>query len=470
MAAFDRVFSGYETLDKVLDNIRLGDNVVWQVSSIEEYKKFALPFAKKAMADKKELIYIRFAAHPPILEPQDGLIIHQLDPEDGFENFTVQLHKIIEKANKDVFYIFDSLSELQVVWAADLMMGNFFQVTCPYLFELDTVAFFPILRGRHSFETVARIRETTQLLLDVYSADNVFYVHPHKVWNRYSATMFLPHEFNPETEEFSPITDGVSISRFYTLLEQENFKKQDQNLDSWERFFILCRLKQSVETLDKQTCDQLCRMLLTREKRMAELVEKYFSPMDYFAIRDRLIGTGTIGGKACGMLLAREILKKDATQFAQHYEPHDSYFIGSDVYYTYLVQNSCWKLRVLHRTEEGYFSTSNELKTRILNGKFSENLREQFKRILDHFGQTPIIVRSSSFLEDGFGNAFAGKYESVFCSNLGTPEERMEEFEKAIRIVYASTMDESALEYRRVRGLANMDEQMAILVQRVSGS
>lgn len=90
--------------------------------------------------------------------------------------------------------------------------------------------------------------------------------------------------------------------------------------------------------------------------------------------------------------------------------------------------------------------------------------------VLEYFGQNPFIVRSSSFLEDGFGNAFAGKYESVFCVNQGSPEQRLEAFEQAVRQVYASTMDVSALEYRRMRGLDKKDEQMAILVQRVSGS
>ena len=79
-------------------------------------------------------------------------------------------------------------------------------------------------------------------------------------------------------------------------------------------------------------------------------------------------------------------------------------------------------------------------------------------------------MRSSSFLEDGFGNAFAGKYESVFCVNQGSPAARLQEFEDAVRTVYASTMDVSALEYRKQRGLEDRDEQMAVLVQRVSGS
>src|SRR5690606_37691882 len=85
------------------------------------------------------------------------------------------------------------------------------------------------------------------------------------------------------------------------------------------------------------------------------------------------------------------------------------------------------------------------------------------------FGQSPIIVRSSSLLEDDFGNAFAGKYQSVFCANQGTPEERYDAFEKAVKTVYASSMNEEALAYRLKRGLSQRDEQMAILVQRVSG-
>ena len=73
-------------------------------------------------------------------------------------------------------------------------------------------------------------------------------------------------------------------------------------------------------------------------------------------------------------------------------------------------------------------------------------------------------------MEDAFGNAFAGKYESIFLVNQGEPQHRYAEFEEAVRRVFASTMDENALAYREQRGLDQKDEQMALLVQRVSGS
>jgi pyruvate, water dikinase len=78
-------------------------------------------------------------------------------------------------------------------------------------------------------------------------------------------------------------------------------------------------------------------------------------------------------------------------------------------------------------------------------------------------------VRSSSLLEDNYGNAFSGKYESVFLANQGTPQDRLQAFMRAVRTVYASAMSEDGLSYRLHHGLLDRDEQMALLVQRVSG-
>ena len=134
-----------------------------------------------------------------------------IQPDRGFEAFTVAIHEKSPEG-REAFYIFDCLSELQSVWYTDLMMGNFFRVTCPYLFELDTVAYFPLLRGRHSFDAVARIRDTTQLLLDVFSNGDYVYFHPLKVWNRYSEHMFMPHCYRKSTRDFITLEDGVGMS------------------------------------------------------------------------------------------------------------------------------------------------------------------------------------------------------------------------------------------------------------------
>lgn len=470
MAAFDRILSGIPGMDVVLDSIRLGDNVVWQITDIHEFTVFAKHFARQAVSDNRNLIYIRFAKHEPILSPMEGLKIFEFFPEEGFESFTVGIHDLIEKEGRDTFYVFDCLSELQAAWYTDLMMGNFFRVACPYLFDLDTVAYFPLIRGKHSQDTVAAIRDTTQLMLDVYSDDNTFYLHPLKVWKRYSDTMFMVHAAGRKNMEFHVLNNGVEISRYYELIEELTNDQSDSALDSHDRFFMLAKMKSEQGGLDKDMEDLIISSTLTKDKRLKEIIKQYFRPKDYFRLKNRMIGSGVIGGKACGMLLARLILKTELKDYRQFAESHDSYYIGSDVFYTYIVSNHCWDLRIKQCSEEGFFACAEELKDAILKGNFLPEIRERFKDLLDYYGQSPIIVRSSSFLEDGFGNAFAGKYESVFCVNQGDLDARLDAFEHAVKIVYASMLDASALEYRRQRGLENQDEQMALLVQRVSGA
>ena len=470
MAAFDRVLSGIPQMDECFDNIRLGDNVVWRVDRLEDFRLFVEPYVEQAIRDKRNLIYIRFASHEPFFTEREGLKIVNVELSHRFETFTVDIHEIIRKEGVDAFYVFDCLSELQTAWATDLMMGNFFQVTCPYLFQLDTVAFFPLIRGKHSFKAIAKIRDTTQLFLDVYSDKANIYVRPDKVWNRYSETMFLPHRYEPESGVFQPILDGVVASHFYQLLEHNTAGADRGNKDSWDRFFEMTETMHENGLDVTEQCSRMCNIMMTRDERLRIMIKENFKAEDYLNVKKRMLGTGMIGGKATGMLLARKIIENKRPDIFANFEPHDSFFIGSDVFYTFIVENHFWDVRVRQRSKEEYFTLADEFARRLREGKFSRDMEEEFVKLLEYYGQDPIIVRSSSILEDGFGNAFAGKYESVFCPNAGDMEHRLQEFEDAVRTVYASTMSKSALDYRSRRGLQARDEQMALLVQRVSGS
>lgn len=188
MAPFERIKSGIPAMDTALDNIRLGDNVVWRVSDLSQFKQFAEPFVRQAIRDGRNLIYVRFAEHEPLFEPMKGLKIVPIELSHRFETFTISIHNLIEKEGFDAFYVFDCLSELEEAWSTDLMMGNFFHLTCPFLFQLDTVAYFPVIRGRHAFDAIAQIRDTTQLFLDVFDAGPgspaPLFVRPEKVWNQ----------------------------------------------------------------------------------------------------------------------------------------------------------------------------------------------------------------------------------------------------------------------------------------------
>jgi len=474
MGPFSRVSTGLKGLDDIIGFLFRGDNVVFQVDTVSDYQEFVLPFVSTALGNGERVVYMRFASHPPLLDETDKIKVYKLESHLGFESFSSQVHNIARQEGRDVFYVFDCLSHLLQAWATDLMIGNFFLITCPYLFELNTVAYFSLLRGRHSFKTVARIRDTTQVLLDVYNSDGRFCVQPIKAYKRYSPTMFLPHI--QEGDQFIPITSSVDATNLFARLSDASVTSAERHLDYWDRIFIeaeelLNDLNPRAEKRKRELTDLLTSILIGRDKKMMSLARRYFKLEDLIEIKRRLIGTGFIGGKSVGMLLARNILQADkSNKWDEILEKHDSFYVGSDVYYAYIVENGWWRLLMAQKTKEGYFTVAQELREKMLHGKFPIEIKEQFQIMLEYFGQSPIIVRSSSLLEDAYGNAFAGKYDSFFCANQGTPEERYENFEDAVRRVYASTMNEDALTYRLQRGLDTKDEQMALLVQRVSGS
>jgi hypothetical protein len=73
MSLYGRVSTGLKGLDEVIDHLRFGDNVVWQVDSIPGYRKMVGYFAESARNDNRDLVYIRFAAHEPLLDEASGI-------------------------------------------------------------------------------------------------------------------------------------------------------------------------------------------------------------------------------------------------------------------------------------------------------------------------------------------------------------------------------------------------------------
>lgn len=479
MRKFTVARTGFSDFDVIIDNLRVGDNVVLQVDDLDDYRVFVDAMVEATLEDGSDIVYIRFANHEPLIGKRKGVVVYDLTKEDSFETFSTHIHNIITDHGEYAFYVFDCLSDLISKWATDLMIGNFFLVTCPYLFQLNTIAYFGIIRNNHSYKTIARIRDTTQVLIDIYNDSQFRYVHPLKVWKRYSPSMYMPYVMKGKI--FSPITNSADAASLFSCISRYDKCQPGMTpggsklkLDYWDRFFIraeeLLSDNAPADEIEKMKTD-ICKVMIGREKRILGLVKKYFALEDLLTIKTRLIGTGFIGGKSVGMLLSRKIVASDNSRdWNDCLEQHDSFFIGSDVFYTYIVQNGLWQLRMEQKKEENYFTAAKTLREKMQEGIFPDEILEQFQQLLEYFGQSPIIIRSSSLLEDGFGNAFAGKYESFFCVNQGSPDERLQAFLRAVRDVYSSAMNEDALTYRLQRGLAGQDEQMALLVQRVSGA
>jgi hypothetical protein len=475
MAQVDAMLTtGMPGLDRMLKGLIPGDNIVWQVDAVDDYRVFTDPYCHEARQRGKRLIYFRFAKHPPLVKESDAQVL-RLHPEHSFETFITDIHRTIEQAGRGAFYVFDCLSDLAVDWYSDQMLGNFFMLTCPYLYDIEAIAYFGLLRNHHSFHATAAIRDTAQVVLDLYRHQGSLYVQPLKVQQRYSPTMHMLHRL--EGESFRPVTASATIAEILNSVPWLKTETSSYRLGVWNRTFVQAEELLAAGAMDEQgslQCqllrDRLLRMAVSRDDRVLGLLKQYLTLEDVLQIGKRMVGTGLIGGKSVGMLLARAILERSDRRWHGLLEPHDSFYVGSDVFYTFLVRNGIWWERQRQRDPGTFLHGAEKARQRMLIGTFPPYIERQFEDMLDYFGQSPIIVRSSSLLEDNFGNAFAGKYESVFCVNQGPRQRRMEDLLSAVRTIYASTMSEKALQYRASRNLLEGDEQMALLVQRVSGA
>lgn len=215
----------------------------------------------------------------------------------------------------------------------------------------------------------------------------------------------------------------------------------------------------------------LIRRIISDQLRYIDIAKQWFTVTDLGKIYQRRIGFGRIGGKSAGMLLAACILNKagDESVRACLHVP-ESYFLGSDVMYIFMAMNGLmhWNNQK-YKPEEQIRTEYPQIQEQFRAGVFPPEALKELRDILDSIGPKPLIVRSSSQLEDNFGTSFAGKYNSYFCPNQGTPQANLQALTTAIARTYASTLNPEALLYRRTKKLQDYDERMAVLIQIVEG-
>jgi hypothetical protein len=470
--------TGIPELDQSLGGLQPGDNVVWQVDEIAHYRPFAQEVVHHALEHGERVIYFRFAGHPPVLEDEGDITVVQLHPEFGFENFITQIHETIRTNGRGGYYIFDSLSGLSTTLYSDRMIGNFFKLTCPYLRRIQAIAYFALYRHVHSYHALRPIENTTQILIDAFRYRNDYYLKPAKCEEREDCAHFALQRWDRAEGTFRSIRDSGTIAAVLSTSPWTGLRTAPYRMVGlWDWTFLegeTVRKEVASGTIHEARAQEqfelLVELVVPRDEQLRALAHRYLDLDDMLRIWKRMIGTGMIGGKTMGMLLARAILRRTDEYWEERLEPHDSFYIGSDVFYTYLVENDCWWDRQRQKDPHSFKIGNERVKRQILEGEFPEYVLARFRDMLDYFGTDPIIVRSSSLLEDNFGNAFSGKYASVFCANQGDPEERLEQLVSAVKTIYASSMSDEALDYRKHRGVLEKDEQMALLVQRVSGA
>ncbi len=220
----------------------------------------------------------------------------------------------------------------------------------------------------------------------------------------------------------------------------------------------------------------LIRRFLSDKPGFIRIAQQYLEIRDFYNIVQTLIypagSHGKIGGKGTGLFLAKEVLERESEQtpLLGEIKVPKTWYIATDEMREFLHYNNLQGLneqryRDLDEIRIDYPNIIQMMK----NSQFPPNVVKSLAMALDDLGHSPLIVRSSSLLEDQSGAAFSGKYKSLFLANQGAKKECLEDLKNAIIEIYASIYSPDSIQYRAERGLLDYPEEMGIMIQEVVG-
>jgi len=231
------------------------------------------------------------------------------------------------------------------------------------------------------------------------------------------------------------------------------------------------------ESIHKSIRVALIDRFLSNQLEFIRIAKNYVDIDDFNELINQLICTptskGALGGKGAGLFLAFSIIRQISGKYPElnGIKVPKTWYITSDGMYSFLHYNNIEEV-----TEQKYKPVDmvrqeypNILYT-FKNSYFPQEMIQGLCKALEDIGDRPLIVRSSSLLEDRFGAAFSGKYVSLFLANQGSKEDRLEALMDAISEVYASVFNADAIKYRSERGLLDFNEEMGVLIQEVVGT
>ncbi|MCK5132202.1 MAG: PEP/pyruvate-binding domain-containing protein [Candidatus Sabulitectum sp.] len=248
--------------------------------------------------------------------------------------------------------------------------------------------------------------------------------------------------------------------------------------EALDRYEMLPRRNKKMEARDRENIIVgLTRRIFTDDLNYINTIRKHVSINDYADVINHTIGpyngNGKVGGKAAGLFRAEKILNsyKKSHSVLRNLKVPRTWFISSDSVLEFISHNALEEMMAIKYARQDEIRQEYHLLEQVFKHSIMPySVLTGLEHALDYFGTTPIIVRSSSLLEDSTGAAFAGKYKSLFVANQGSRQQRLDALVDAVLEIYASIFGPDPIEYRRERGLLDFNEEMGILIQEVVGS
>jgi len=177
------------------------------------------------------------------------------------------------------------------------------------------------------------------------------------------------------------------------------------------------------------------------------------------------IGTGSLGGKASGLVLIKELLAQgvDESPFPgfEVTVPTMS-VVATGCFDKFIERNRLHQLPLEELSDDriGHAFQRADLPVELLGDLRALSLQVK----------TPLAIRSSSLLEDALDRPFAGVYATkMIPNNQLDADTRFRRLTEAIKLVYASTYFREARDYIKTTGHDPQEEKMAVIIQEVVG-
>ena len=429
-----KLSTGLSGLDRVLRGLMPGDNLVWQVESLDDFLPFVAPFCQTAAAQGGKLVYFRFADHEPLVPEALPAAVHRL--RTGRRIRAIH-HRHPSGHSKRPGRGRSSSSIASRPWPrTGAATGCWAISSCSPARTSSTSSRWPISpcsatairstprrpspRRRRFWSTSTGTRGSS-------------IIHPTKVQRRYSATMYMLHRWDGDL--FLPVTESSTTAEILTSQPWAGLESVRLRLGKWTRTFLAGRGDAGSS--------------IRRGERPAEDADRLAARAaahGHLARRARCRGwwpTLPDAARRAGHLETHDRHGTDRRQVGGHAPGPGDPQAGRPALERAaggprFVLRRLGRLLLLPGRERLLVAAAEAARPQAASStawtrpadasstaNFPEYLVKEFAEMLDYFGQSPIIVRSSSLLEDNYGNAFAGKYESVFCANQGPHHKRL---------------------------------------------
>lgn len=394
--------------------------------------------------------------------------------------------------HKDTFAFITELQEIREISSGNI--EHKWQVVLEMLRKTDKPLFNTIIRKLLHNLCWQEIKEAQQLLKDAGieqntddNVDNESIFDENKPLKKKSldneefveSVVKLADENLRDDEILNKLQKWIYEDKCSGLVKAVETKETSLNeiSEALRKYYPLLSNGELSPSIEKGLKVSLIRRFFTDQTEYISIAKDFFEISDFYELIDRIIlpskSYGKLGGKSAGMFLASKIIAKKAktSDKFKNIKIPKTWFIPSDGIMHFLHYNE------LEEVIEQKYKDIEEIRREyphivqiFKNSDFTSEFINGVSIALDDFGDCPLVVRSSSLLEDQFGAAFSGKYKSLFIANQGKKSERLYALLDAISEVYASTFGPDPIEYRAERGLLDFHEEMGIMIQEVVGT